>query len=188
LGIVVTLTSLAVLITTMLLIPVDMALHMDVHGKPRARTRFVWLFGLVTKEVTTGKTKTKKGINRAKTIFNILRTKGLLRQLKSLLRDVISHLKVRDLGTNLRVGLGDPADTGFLFALIGPATVFLNSSVPYPLRVQPSFDDKVSLEGSLDGTVRLRPIKLVIPTIRFACSPAAIKAVTRVALTGWKRR
>lgn len=199
--VIVSLTSLAILFILALSVPLDIALHMDIYGRPRVRMKLAWLFGLVSKEVTTRKkqTETKRRIvegraglrerwSRFQTIVEILRTKGLLTQLKGLLQDVVGRLEIRDVAGNFKVGLDDPADAGVLCALAGPATLFLNSSFPCHLEVQPSFDGEASFEGSLEGTVRVRPLKLVAPLARFAFSSATIRATNRLISTRWKRR
>ena len=198
--VVITLASLAAVIILVLCIPLNAVLHIDVHSRPKFQVRLVWLFGLVSKEVTKGKKdpeeekrvaedKRKPGKRKIKvrTIFQILRTKGLLKQLKRLLQDILKCLKIRDLKVNLRIGLDDPADTGLLLALIGPATFFLGSSRVHEIRVQPSFEDEAVFEGYLHGAVRLVPIQLAIPFLRFAFSLAAIRAAKTLVLTKWKR-
>ena len=185
-----TLASLALLIILAFSVPLDVVLRVDVYGRPKFRTRLVWLFGLVSKEIRRGK-KTpgeKRGVvkgkrkprerrGRAKAIFQILRTKGLLRQFKCLLKDILSRLKIRDLSVNLRVGLDDPADTGLLFAIIGPATFFLSSSFLHEIRVQPVFD-KAVFEGYL----------LVPPLLRFAFSLTTMRVLKILVWTKWKRK
>jgi hypothetical protein len=188
------LASLAVLIVLVLSVPLDMALHLDVYGRLRFQMKLTWLFGLVSKEVgkekrvAEGKPKPRKRRVKARTIFKILRTKGVLRQGKDLLRDVLRRLKIRELRVNFRVGLDDPADTGLLFALIGPATLFLGSSRVHEIRVEPSFGDEIVCEGYLYGALRLWPIQLVIPLLRFVFSLATIRAVKILVVTKWKRK
>jgi len=174
---------------------------MDVHGKPAVRMRLAWLFGLVSKEVSPAKRKPeekkrvikdRRGLGgrarQAKAILEILRIKGLLKQFKSLLRGVLSCAEIRELGANFRVGLNNPADTALLFAFIGPAMVFLESFFPYPLRVQPSFDDEAVFDGYLDGAARLRPIKLARPLLGVTFSLVTIRALKILVSTRWKRK
>jgi len=52
--------------------------------------------------------------------------------------------------------------------------------------VQPSFGDEAVCQGYLLGTVRLVPIQLVPPFIRFAFSLPTIKALKILVLTKWK--
>ena len=187
------LASLAVVIVLVLCIPLDAVLHIDIHGRPKFQIRLAWLFGLVSKEITRAKKKKpkekkRKGRIKARTIFKILRTRGLLGQLRRLLWDIFRRFNIRDLRVNFRVGLDDPADTALLFALIGPATFFLGSSRVHEIRIEPSFEDEVVFEGYLHGAVRLVPIQLATPILRFVFSLAAIRAVKVLVLTKWKRK
>ena len=184
------LASLAVLAVLVLCVPLDMVVRLDVDGRPRFRMRLVWLFGLVSKEVRRGEKKRKPGKRRvkARTIFQILRTRGLLGQVKRLLKDILRRLKIRDLTADITVGLGDPADTGLLFAVIGPATFFLGSSQVHEIRVRPSFEDEAVFEGYLSGALRLLPIQLVIPFLRFVFSLATIRVVKTLVVGKWRRK
>ena len=195
-----TIASLAAVIILVLCIPLNAVLRIDVHGRPKSQVKLVWFFGLVSKEITRGKkgTEEEKGVAKgkqkpgkrrikARSIFQILRTRGLLKQLKRLLQDILKCLKIRDLKVNLRIGLDDPADTGLLLALIGPATFFLGSSRVHEIRVQPSFEDEAVFEGYLHGAVRLVPIQLAIPFLRFVFSLAAIRTAKTLVLAKWKR-
>ena len=191
--VVATLASLAVVIVFVLCIPLDAVLHIDIHGRPKFQIRLAWLFGLVSKEITRAKKKKpkekkRKGRIKARTIFKILRTRGLLGQLRRLLWDIFRQLHIRDLRVNFRVGLDDPADTALLFALIGPATFFLGSSRVHEIRIEPSFEDEVVFEGYLHGAVRLVPIQLATPILRFVFSLATIRTVKVLVLTKWKRK
>jgi hypothetical protein len=200
LWVIVTLASLAVIFILVLSVPLDLAMQVSVPGKPRFQVKVVWFFGLVSKKITgrkkpeekkrvvKDKEKPEKGKRRFGDIFKILRTRGLLRQVKVLLRDLLGCLKIRDLAADFRVGLGHPADTGFLFALIGPTTSWLSNSVHHQIRVQPSFTDEATFEGHLSGAVRLRPIQLVFPFLRFFFSLATIRVVKKLVLTKWKRK
>ena len=195
------LAGLAVLTILVLCVPLDFVLRMDVDEKPKFRMRLAWLFGLVSREVrrekkkpkeakrlVEGKRKPRDRRREARAIFEILRTKGLLRQLWGLVRSVLSHIKIREIGANLRVGLDNPADTGLLFAFIAPANLLLSSSFPHQIRVQPSFADEAVLEGYLYGAARLWPIQLVAPLIGFAFSLPTLRAVKTLVSTKWKRK
>ena len=193
------LASLVILLIVVLCVPIDMVLHADGYGRPKFRLRLSWLFGLVDKEITRGKKqpegkkeaeiKRKPGKRRwgIRWIFEILKARGLPGQSYDLLKSILSRLRIRNLAVDLRIGLDNPADTGFLFAVIGPALAFLNPRFPHQIRVQPSFEEAV-LEGYSYGRVRLRPIQLVTPFLKFAFSPAAIRAVKILVVSKWKRK
>lgn len=186
-----TLAGLAGLTIFVLCVPLDAALNIDTSGRPKSRLRLVWLFGLVSKEVKREKKKPEKKRKRRigfRTISRILRIKGLLRQVKDLVRDVIGQLKIRELAVNLKLGLDNPADTGFVFASIGAITPLLSLPSQYQLRVQPSFYDEAVFEGYLHGVLRLWPIKLVRPFVRFVFSLATLRVVKVLVLSKWKRK
>lgn len=189
--VIIALVSLFVLVVLVLCVPLDTAFRVDVYGRPKFSMRLVWLFGLVNKDLKRGKKKPSKrkprGRRRARDIFKILRTKGLLRQVKILVTDIFSRLKIRDLSIDLRVGLDNPADTGLLFSVIGPALLFC-SPLTYHLRVMPSFEGEAVLEGYAQGAVRLLPIQLVPPLLRFIFSLAFLRVIKMVVLTRWKRK
>lgn len=181
--VVVTLATIAVLFILVLCIPLSIAFHIYVNGISSFRIRLIWLFGLVSKELGKGKKKPEKKQKHkermitARTIFEILQIEGLLKKLKDLIKDVISHLKVSELRGNLKVGLDDPADTALFFGPIYTAVLFLGSFCPHEIAVQPSFDGEAVCEGYLCGAVRLRPIQVVTPLTKFAFSLATVRAV-----------
>ena len=195
-----TLASLAVLIILVLCVPLDMSFRMEADGRPKFRMRLLWFFGFFSKElgkrkkkpeekrgVAEGKLKVRKRVIQATTILRILRTKGLLRQLKDLIiKGIFSHLKTRDLAADFKIGLGDPANTGLLFAFIGPATALFGSSHRHQIRVEPDFRDDAVLEGYSHGTARLHPIKLVPPFLKFIFSLTTIKIAKTLISSKWR--
>ena len=199
--VIVALAGLAVLIILVLFVPLDMSFHLEAYGKQKFSMRLLWLFGLVSEElgkekrkpeekerVTEGKPKRTKRRIKARTIIQIIKTKGLLRRLGSLLRDIINRLRIKELRADLKVGLDDPADTGLLFAAIGSATSLINSYWHHQIKVEPSFEDEVVFEGNLCGTIRLQPIQLVPPFIRFIFSLSTIRVLKVLFLTKWKSK
>jgi len=192
------LAGLAGLVILVLCVPLDMAFRVDVYGRPKLRLRLVWLFGLVSKELSREKKKAeekkvlkekpkKKRRARFGAIFEILKVRGLLAQFKSLVKGIVRSFRISQLEADFKIGLDNPADTGLLLAVIGPATLFLNRSFPHQIRVQPSFTEAV-FEGFSSGNLSLRPIQLVPPLVRFIFSLATIRVLKILALTKWKRK
>ena len=185
----ITLATIAVLFILVLCIPLDIAFHIDVYGRPSFRIRLIWLFGLVSKELGKGKRKPeKKRKITAKTLFEILQVEGLVKKLCDLGKDILSRVRVRELRANFKLGLDDPADTALLFGPIYTATLFLGSFCPHEIAVQPSFNGEAVCEGYLYGAVRLRPIQVVTPLTKFAFSLATVRAVKILVRSKWKRK
>ena len=198
-----TIAGLAGLIVLVLCVPIDLTFNLDTSRSEKFRIKLVWLFGLIGKQIKREKGKPKKkalkeklpekkrGKKRKrefKTILKILRTKGLLRIIKKLVRDILSQFKIRELAVNVKLGLDNPADMGFVYALIGVTKPFLNLPPQYQIRVQPYFLEELSLEGYLNGLLRLQPIGLIIPITRFIFSRAALRVAIILVLSKWKRK
>ncbi len=194
----VTLISLALLIILVLCVPIDVAFYICTHTSHKFRIRLIWLFGLVDKELEKGKEKTEKKIIKdkqrhrggisASTIFQILKTKGLITQLKQLVVDIFNCFKIKRLGADLVIGLDNPADTGLLFAIAGPVNNFLSSYFHYDISLQPSFDNEATLKGDLHGVIRSWPIRFIRPITRFIFSLPAFRVVKTLVATKWKRK
>ena len=187
------LAGLVGLIILVLCVPLDAALNIETPGRPGFRLRLVWLFGLISKELRRArkKPKEKPKKKRAKgfsTILRILRTRGLLRKIVALVKDILGQFRIKELSVNCRLGLDDPADTGLIFALAKATTPFFNLPAKYRFRVQPSFSDEPVFDGHLHGVVRLQPIRLVWPLLRFIFSPAIFRVVKILVLSKWKRK
>ena len=89
--------SLLIVISVVILvlcIPLELAFQAHIPGKPRARFKMLWLYGLVAREmvskekteekIAAEKPKPKKKKRRSKDILVILRTKGFLKQMPKL--------------------------------------------------------------------------------------------------------
>jgi hypothetical protein len=199
LWIIAVLAGLAAFIVFILWVSLDMVIQADFDGKPKLRLRFSWLFGLVSRDIT-GKEKKPAEVKRApkvrkkrrwadkRVMFRVLRIRGLLSRIKRLVKDVLSCFRFREIAADFRIGLGDPADTGRLFAVLGPASVFLGSSHLHRVRLEPSFSDDAVLQGHSHGVVRLRPIRLIPPFLKFALSPPTVKAAWILMTNKWRRK
>jgi len=200
LWVVATLAGLVGLIILVLCVPLDATLSFDTSAKPRFRLRMAWFFGLIGKElrrekkkpeekkkVAKEKRKKKRKFEFRKTL-KILQTRGLLKQVRDLVKGVLGQLRIKELAVNLKLGLEDPADTGLVFAVIGPATSVLNPHFQYQINVQPSFYGEDVFEGSLRGVLRLQPIRLTGLLLRFIFSLATLRIVKIFVVSKWKRK
>lgn len=197
--VIVVLVSLAVLITLFLCIPLDLVFRANVEGRPKFNLRLKWFFGLVSSELrqTRKKPEEKKveyegkpgdWLHRLRVTFEILQTKGLLKQLRSFIKRTIRRIKIRELTANLKVGLDNPADTGLLFAFIAPLNLAINYFLPHPIKIQPSFTGESFITGYLYGEVRLWPIQLAASLIAFAFSLPTLRVAKKLVLYKWRRR
>ena len=170
-----------------------MALRMDTEKKPKFSIRLAWLFGLVNTDIIRRKEKphqqkrkhpnTREGLITA---FYILRTKGLLKRLVKLLRDILHRIKIQDIRSELKVALDNPADTGLLFSIAAPINLLIRSYSSHQIVLEPSFDDDAFLKGYFYGTARMQPIRLVPPILGFVFSLPIVRALKTLLLLRWK--
>lgn len=183
------LAGLIGLFILVLCVPLDAKLSINTSEKPRFRLRLELFFGLIGKDLPREKKKPEAKREAAqekrkkkrkidfRTILKILRTRGLLKQIKNLVKGILGQFQIRELTVNLKLGLEDPADTGLVFALIGSTMSFLNLPPRYQISLQPSFDDEAVFEGYLSGVLRLQPVRLAVPLLRFIFSLTTLRVV-----------
>lgn len=193
------LAGLVVLTAFILCVPIDASFNLTVSKNTRFRIRLIWLFGLIRKELHRKEKKPEKKEKRKEkpkkkrrikfsTVIKILRTKGLLRQIKNLVKGVLRQFRIKELVADLRLGLDDPAETAILFAVVGVTRPFINLPSKYRISVQPYFHDEVVFEGYLNGILRLQPIRLVWPVLRFIFSMAVLRVMKILVLSRWRRK
>lgn len=171
----------------LLAVPVDVVFYLEKEEDFKSRTTAKWLFGLVSRDMGGKKRKPAKEKGKKKRsirpLLAMLRSRGFLRRVLRLLTDVLRRTKVRDLKLDVRVGLDDPADTGLLFAAIGPMAGYLMAFTPMDVEVQPDFEQE-TLRGFFRSDVRIFPIRLVLPFTLFALSPTTLRALRAMAAAG----
>jgi len=199
LWILIVLVCLAVLLLFLLCLPIELSVRAELRERRRLQLKFTWLFGLVNREITgkkekrgekkeTGKSTKKRRRLDPRIIFSIIQNKGLLPRLKTLVKDLFSRLKFRDLAADLTIGLGDPGDTGMLFAFIGPVTAFFGSSHRHRIAIKPSFDSEAVLHGDTKGTIKIYPVQLIPPFFKFVFSVATIRVAGDLIKSKWGRK
>ena len=195
---IITLVSLVTFFLLILCIPLDLSLRLDVNDRARFDLKLVWLFGLVAKKIRKKertarhkkakpkKVKDKKG--SAKKALRILHTKGLFKQTKVLVTEIFKSLSIKQIRADFTIGLDNPADTGLFFAYIGPAFVLLNHPERHSISIKPSFEDEAILEGYVRAVVRVLPVRLVIPLLKFIFSPTTFRIIRAILIAKWKRK
>lgn len=91
-----------------------------------------------------------------------------------LLRDLAAATHGRDIGVHLRIGLSDPADTGMLWAVLGPLGLSLPKG-PHLVRLEPDFSQS-GVYGRVHGCVWLRPLRLLWAATRFLLFTRGLRA------------
>jgi hypothetical protein len=198
------LLGLLVLLGILLFIPVDLAFAVHKDQRFRASLRIHWLRGAFRKSLyprrkappdaevgeetaKPGKkippdegakpTKRKRGPTRwPRYVLAVLRVDGLIAHTLRSVRDLLCHLRLREFFLDLRVGLDDPAATGWFFGALSPVLVPIHALPDSRVHVEPYFDG-VFLSGDIRGELRVVPIRILWTVLLFAFSPPSVKVV-----------
>ncbi len=196
----VALVSLLAVFAFLLWAPLEVVFDASFRQERRLHVRMRWCHGLITRDIAgkaepgkevkegvRGKRKRGKGWPGFADAVRLLRTRGLLKRAGILLKDLLKAVRIRNLLADLKVGLDSPADTGMLFACIGPPLFWLGPRLPVQLNIQPVFE-QATFSGHAQGEVSTRPLALLLPLLKFIFSPAALRALGQLARSKWRRR
>ena len=175
----------------LLAIPVDVKFSVRWHERFRARVMIAWMFGLVRLPMPskTGKPspqepsqKARKGkplYKGSRNMLTMLRSEGFWPRLLRFASDILNVMQVRIFRLRVRLGLEDPADTGQIWAFVGPLTAMLAGARGTDIEIEPDFERAFL---SVDGNAELRvvPIRVFAVVIPFIGSPATLRAAWAV--------
>ena len=190
-GVVLVVAGLLGLVLLLLAVPVDVEFRLEGIEPFTGQVGVRWLFGLVRFHVPvprarkpTRRTEAKpkaarvrarpKARGRHRDVLAALGQAAFRRRVYRLVGDLVRAAHLHRLRLFMRLGLGDPADTGRLWAVVGPlnAVAQLRNA---ELRIEPEFVEPV-LEFQADGRLLLVPLRFLILAIAFALSPPTIRA------------
>lgn len=192
-----TLGLLLTVVIALLSVPLTVIFSVQRIEQMQSHVRFRWLFGLVRFQVripppprTTPKTgagpkrqpKKKDRLPRSRRkradasgVLSLLKQPAFRRRIYRFLRDLLAATHARDLLLRLRIGTGDPADTGRLWAFIGPLAGMAQNLHGAKVRIEPEFMQPL-FEVESHGRFRLLPIQFIALTVAFMLSPTMLRA------------
>ncbi len=179
-------------LVALLAVPVGVAFRLERVEAFAGRLTIAWLFGLVRVRVPVpraGKPPAEppaaaKGAgNRARRraragsarILAVLRQAAFRRRVHRLVRDVLRAARLDRLRVRMRLGLDDPADTGRLWAVVGPLGAATGDLHRADVRIEPEFLGP-ALELRARGRLRVVPLQVLALAVSFALSPASLRA------------
>jgi hypothetical protein len=118
----------------------------------------------------------KKARTLLRRLLRAMRQGEFRRRLARLLRQLPAAIRLREFRLRMRLGLDDPAETGFLWAFLGPLLAFASRRPNAVLDVAPEFSG-AALEVETHGKIRVIPAQLAWLALTFALSPATVRAV-----------
>jgi len=186
-----TLALLLALVVALLAVPLTVAFSIRRIGDMRGYVRFRWLFGLVRFQLRipraadartrpapaprkkAGPPRRKRRKGGAAGVVSAIGQAALRRRVYRFIGDLLRATHARDLFCRLRIGLGDPADTGCLWAFVGPIAGMAQTIQAATVRIEPEFMDPV-FEVESRGRFSLVPLQFVAIVTAFLLSPTML--------------
>ncbi|MDH3527239.1 MAG: DUF2953 domain-containing protein [Gammaproteobacteria bacterium] len=180
------LVTFLLLSIALLAVPVTLTYRMSWQQGFQGDVRLRWLFGLVRIRLPASKPEspTPEGEERAQPagrferssrekhpVFAIVRQKSFRRRVTRFIRDVWHAIHKRDVRLNVRIGLGDPADTGQLWAVVGPVAGILSTAREATVGIVPDFVEE-TFELDSRGNLRLIPLQMLYLAAGLLLSPS----------------
>lgn len=196
-AVLVALLVVAASLLLLLAVPVDIAFRCRGTDVLEGQLTLRWLFGLVrvslprpdaaaSRQAASASRAARRGGRREGRegrgpragrgrAMAALRRADFRRRLWRLARDLLHAARWQELILHLRLGLGDPADTGRLWALLGPLGAAAQGLRHAQVRIEPEFTDAV-LELDAQGRLVLVPLQWLALALGFAVSPPSLRA------------
>jgi hypothetical protein len=185
----------------LLAVPVTMTFQLSWRQVFEGSLKLQWLFGLVRielpvshsniqalpgnkiKQHTQKKAPCKKAPGKKSNPIAAIRQKSFRRRIIRFIRDVWRAIHKRDVRLRVRIGLGDPADTGQLWALVGPVSGVLTIAQEVSIDIEPEFIDTV-FELDSSGNIRIIPLQMVYLTLALLLSPSIWRGIKQMGKAG----
>jgi hypothetical protein len=180
----------------LLAVPVTLTYQLSWRQEFEGSFHLRWLFGLVRIELPMSQSKThatpqskikqqthKKAPGKKSSPMAAIWQKSFRRRIIRFIRDVWRATHKQDLRLRVRIGLGDPADTGQLWAVVGPVSGVLATVQEASIELEPEFIDTV-FELDSSGNVRLIPLQMIYLTFALLLSPSIWRGIKRMGKAG----
>lgn len=183
---------LLALVIALLTVPLTVVFSIYRLENMEGYVRFHWLFGLVRFQVRIPqaakveprpklmpkkKPESPRRIRKGNTgaIVSLLKQSAFRWRVYKFVRDMLRAIHAQNLFIRLRIGLSDPADTGYLWAVIGPISGMVQNIQSAEILIEPEFMDPV-FEVESHGQFRLVPIQFIVLMAVFTLSPTMLRA------------
>jgi hypothetical protein len=199
LWVLIALASIILLIVIILSLPIDIIFSFNTQKSPHLSLHLKLLYGLFRVNLRGDRGKQDPRQEQKKTsqkpdkrfnpnvIVGILGIRGILRQVYILIRDLLRSSKIKTLDLNLKVGLEDPVDNGYLFTFIAPVN-YLLARTPYDITLQTVFENELVLECDIYSKIRSFPILIAGGLLRFVFSSPGYQTVKLFMDREWQRK
>ena len=179
------LLAILLVVLAVLAIPVELHYRVNWHGRMQGDMRLVWLFGLLRVRIPTTSTQSaasarkththhprhrKTKSKRKSNPLAAWRLRSFRQRLIKFVHDLWRAMHKRDVRLHLLIGLDDPADTGQLWAVMGPLSAILAQCREVHIDIEPDFTD-TRFEFNSSGNIRVIPLQLLALIFALLLSP-----------------
>lgn len=186
------------LLLAVLAVPVTFTFQVSWQQAFRKDIKLQWAFGLVRVQIPSSQPKTtypereerdgktgqsRRASRKKQNCFALVRQKRFRRRIIRFLEDMWHAVKKHNVSLRLRVGLGDPADTGQLWAILGPLAGILANVRDASIQIEPEFIE-MTLELDSSGTIRLIPLQMIYLTVALLLSPPVWQGIRQMRVAG----
>jgi hypothetical protein len=191
--------SFLILLIIVLSLPVDFIFSFNTQKSPHLKIYLKAFYGLFhinllkRREKRSLKQQEKKAIRESgkefdpNVIIRIINIKGLFHQTAGLIKDLLHSLKIRKVVLDLKIGLEDPVDNGYLFTCVTPVN-YLLSRTRHNITIQTLFENELIFYCNLYASIRLFPILIAGSTLRFLFSRPAFGIIKIFTGGRWRRK
>lgn len=182
-------------IVLLLSVPLDLRFRLQTGERPAVRFGLRWFFGLVKKDFGRPKKdprRQRRRVARARRRKwrpgDLLGLAGSIPDAWPLVRGVLRQVRLRELEADLLIGLDDPADTALFVGSLQAPALLLPSSPAYRISIRPCFDDGLVFQGHACLVLRVRPIGVVPPVVRFGFTRSGRRLLGSLFTSRWRRK
>lgn len=182
------------MLVALLAIPLTLTFRVSWQQEFRNDIRLHWAFGLVRVRLSPPQTgaPAPEGEGREQKIkpagrspgkqlhvLAAIRQRRFRRRIARYIGAMWRAVHKKDVSLRVRVGLGDPADTGQLWAIVGPVAGLLASVREASISIEPEFID-TTLELDSRGSLRIVPLQMIYLSAALFLSPSFWQGIRRM--------
>jgi len=174
--------------------PIHLSVRLEREACWGGRVMVRWLFVQFSRDLAGPRpgpgprkpSRTRPSRFRWKTVRTVLRVPGLLPWAGRFLVRLYRAVRLDRLSVSLRIGLGDPADTGRLFGLLAPAVLWCGRWPRLDVGLEPDFA-LGAVTGRAEGVLRLYPARVIGSALLLLASTTAFRFARAAFGSQWKR-
>lgn len=186
------------LLIALLAIPLTLNFQLSWKHVFERDIKLQWAFGLVRLRIPFRQPKSpspqgealeqridrlERSYSKRQNFFAVVRQKTFRRRIIRFISDLWHTVHKRNLTLRIRVGLGDPADTGQLWGILGPVAGILANVQEASITIEPEFLD-ATFELNSSGSIRIIPLQMVCLAVALLLSPTIWRGIRQMRLVG----